>query len=107
MEHGELIQKILTAEYNARQMVQRAREQKASLEASLEQETGSLRSACLERARKRVESMEQEERRQMRLQLERLDREQRSALERADSVLELYGTQWADELFRMAAGEVP
>ena len=105
MEYSELIQKILTAEHNARQMVRKAREQQASLNAALEQETSTLRSASMERARKRVASIEQEERQQTQAELDALEEQARAALAQADAALERYGGQWADELFRLTVGD--
>ena len=101
MEYSELIDRILSAEQNARQLTQQAREQERSLEASLEQEAEALRASYLERSRRRVESMEQEERRQAQKRLEELDREHQAALRAVEDKLSRHGDAWADVLFRM------
>ena len=107
MEYSELIDRILSAEQNARQLTQQAKEQEQSLEASLKDEAETLRADILERSRRRVEAMEKDEQRRAQKQLEKMDREHKAALAGLEDKLKHHGKEWADTLFRMIVEDEP
>ena len=101
MEYSELIDRILSAEQNARQLTQQAKEREQSLETSLKEEAETLRTGILERAHRRVAAMEKEEQSRAQKQLEKMDREHKSALAGLEDKLKRHGDKWVDTLFRM------
>lgn len=107
MEYSELIDRILAAEENARQLTQQTREQEQSLEVSLREEAEALRTATLERSRRRVEAMEQEEQRLARKRLEKLDQEHKAALAGLEEKRKRRENEWADTLFRKITEDEP
>lgn len=107
MEYSELINRILSAEENAKQLTQQTREQERSLEDSLKKEAEALRTATLERSRRRVEAMEQEERRLAQKRLEKLDREHKAALAGLEEKQKRLENTWVDTLFRKITEDEP
>ena len=101
MEYSQLIQKILTAEENARAMAQTAREQQASLEADLERQAQQLRQDSLERAQRRLARLEQQERERAQAAMQAMDARHAAAMAGVERALEERGEQWVDELFRL------
>ncbi len=107
MEYLDMVRQIVAAEHNAKTLAEEGRRQQEQLQAGLEGEIDRLRADYMERARRRVELVEQTERAGAEETIARLDEKQRQAMKRVETVYEQNREAWADTLFSLIVGERP
>lgn len=107
MEYAGLIDRILEAERNAREITREAYEKQACMAADLEKEAAGIRTEYFARADRRLERLKREteeaKTKTIAAQTARFT-EARAKMERAYS---RYGDNWVDTLFRQTVGQKP
>lgn len=107
MEYLDMVNQIVAAEHNAKALAEEGRQRQEQLQAGLEREIADLRENYMQRARHRVELVEETERDGAEEDMAKLDEKQRRAMERVEAAYEKNRDQWVETLFSLIAGVKP
>ena len=102
-----MVNQIVAAEHNAKALAQEGRQRQQQLQAGLEREIADLRENYMQRARHRIELVEETERAGAEEDMAELDEKQRRAMKRVEAVYEKNRDKWVDTLFSMIVGVQP
>lgn len=102
-----MVNQIITAEHSAKALAEEGRQKQEQVQSGLEQETADLRENYLQRARHRIELVEQTERAGAEEAIAKLDEKQRQAMKDVEAVYEKNRDKWVDTLFSMIVGVEP
>lgn len=107
VEYLDMVNQIVAAEHNAKALAEEGRQRQEQLQAGLEREIADLRENYMQRARHRVELVEETERDGAEEDMAKLDEKQRRAMERVEAAYEKNRDQWVETLFSLIAGVKP
>ena len=104
MEYIELVNQIIEAEHSAKEIAREARQQEGILDQQVQQETAAMHQRYMERARRRIEQVEQTENQAADEAVVQLDEKFRKAMEAVEAAYEKNRDRWVDTLFSMIVG---
>lgn len=104
MEYVELVNRIVEAEHSAKEIAREARQQEGVLDQQVRQETSAMHERYMERARRRIEQVEQTEAQSADEAVAQLDVKLRNAMDAVEEAYEKNRDQWVDALFSMIVG---
>lgn len=104
MEYIELVNQIIEAEHSAKEIAREARQQEGALDQQVQQETAAMHQRYMERAKRRIEQVEQTERQAADEAIVQLDQKLQTAMEHVEAAYEKNRDQWVDALFSMIVG---
>jgi flagellar biosynthesis/type III secretory pathway protein FliH len=107
MEYLNLVNRIIAAEHNAKEIVQETKDREAELEAGLQKELEEIRQKAAERAARHIAAAERQMNTQMEADLARWDARLKEAMARVDSADQKYRENWVDTLVCMIVKETP
>lgn len=107
VEYLDMVNQIVAAEHSAKALAEEGRQRQEQLRSGLEREAADLREEYMQRARHRVELVEQTERAGAEETIAQLDEKQRQAMKRVEAVYEKNRDKWVDTLFSMIVGVQP
>lgn len=102
-----MVNQIVAAEHSAKALAEEGRQRQEQLRSGLEREAADLREGYMQRARHRVELVEQTEQAGAEETIARLDERYRQAMKRVETVYEKNRDKWVDTLFSLIAGVQP
>lgn|GEM_PF-571416 len=104
MLQSDFIKRIIDNEKIARRLANESRKELADLDASLAAEYEAMRKSYLERAEKRVKSVEDSENRYADEVIARMDEELRAAIDASEKSAQANGDLWAKKIFEAVIG---
>ena len=107
MEYVDMVNQIIAAEHSAKALTEEAKEKQEQFQTDLERELEGLREEYMERARHRVELVEQTERAAAEERIAKLDQKLQDVLDAVERSYEKHKDQWVEQLFQMIVEAQP
>lgn len=107
VEYVDMVNQIIAAEHSAKALTEEAKEKQEQFQTDLERELEGLREEYMERARHRVELVEQTERAAAEERIAKLDQKLQDALDAVERSYEKHKDQWVEQLFQMIVEAQP
>nr|WP_207754471.1 hypothetical protein [Pseudoflavonifractor phocaeensis] len=102
-----MVNQIITAEHSAKALAEEGRQKQEQMESGVEREVAQLREDYMQRARHRLELVEETEQAGVEEEIVKLDEVQQRAMKAVEAVYEKNRDAWVDKLFAMIVGVEP
>lgn len=102
-----MVNQIITAEHSAKALAEEGRQKQEQMESGVEREVARLREDYMQRARHRLELVEETEQAGAEEEIVKLDEVQQRAMKAVEAVYEKNRDAWVDKLFAMIVGVEP
>lgn len=107
VEYLDMVNQIITAEHSAKALAEEGRQKQEQVESGVEREVAQLREDYMQRARHRLELVEETEQAGAEEEIVKLDEVQRRAMKAVEAAYEKNRDAWVDKLFALIVGVEP
>lgn len=107
VEYLDMVNQIITAEHSAKALAEEGRQKQEQVESGVEREVAQLREDYMQRARHRLELVEETEQAGAEEEIVKLDEVQRRVMKAVGAAYERNRDAWVDKLFALIVGVEP